>query len=594
MYLWIYCRFVSDCCGTIVPMYIESVPNRNSPPCVLLRESRREGRKVVKRTLLNLTSWPSELVEDFRRLLKGGRVVDDLSQAFEVVRSLAHGHVAAVWGTLRKIGLLGLLGRRPSRPRSLAAAMIAARILEPRSKLATARGLDRRTATGTLSRVAGVEDATAEDLYEALDWLLARQPAIEKELARRHLDEGGLVLYDLTSTYFEGRRCPLARLGYSRDGKKGKPQIVVGLICNREGCPVAVEVFEGNTADPSTLASQVRKIRRRFGLRRVVVVGDRGLITSARIREDLDAEEGLGWITALRAPQIARLLDRGALPASLFDERDLAEIVTPDFPGERLVVCRNPFLADERARKRDELLRATEAELTRIGEAVARPKRALRGKAKIGLRAGGVLNKFKMGKHFELEIGDDFFRCRRKASQIEREASLDGVYVVRTSVGADEMEADEVVGCYKGLSVVERAFRCCKTVDLKLRPVYHRLPDRVRAHVFVCMLGYHVEWHMRRSLAPILFDDDDRRAAARMRRSVVAPAKRSPGAELKARTRQTPDGLPVHGFQTLLADLATIVQDTIQPNLPGAGSFLKTTVPSPLQQRALDLLGVRV
>jgi hypothetical protein len=401
----------------MVPMYIESVPNRNSPPCILLRESRREGRRVVKRTLLNLTSWPSELVEDFRRLLKGGRVVEDLSQAFEVVRSLAHGHVAAVWGTLRKIGLLGLLGRRPSRPRNLAAAMIAARILEPRSKLATARGLDRRTAAGTLSRVARVEDATAEDLYEALDWLLRRQPAIEKELARLHLDEAGLVLYDLTSTYFEGRRCPLARLGYSRDGKKGKPQIVVGLICNREGCPVAVEVFEGNTADPSTLASQMRKIRRRFGLRRVVLVGDRGLITSARIREDLDAEKGLGWITALRAPQIALLLDRGELPASLFDERDLAEIVTPDFPGERLVVCRNPFLADERARKRDELLRATEAELTRIGEAVARPKRALRGKAKIGLRAGRVLNKFKMGKHFELEIGDDFFRFRRKSSQ---------------------------------------------------------------------------------------------------------------------------------------------------------------------------------
>jgi transposase len=575
-------------------MYIESVPNRNSPPCILLRESRREGRKVVKRTLLNLTSWPPELIEDFRRLLKGGRVVEDLSQAFEVVRSLAHGHVAAVWGTLRKIGLLSLLGRRPSRPRSLAAALIAARVLEPRSKLATARGLDRRTAASTLSRVAGVEDATAEELYAALDWLLERQPAIEKQLARLHLDEGDLVLYDLTSAYFEGRRCPLARLGYSRDGKKGKPQIVVGLICNREGCPVAVEVFEGNTADPSTLSAQIDKLRRRFGLRRVVVVGDRGLITSARIREDLSAEEGIDWITALRAPQIARLLDRGELPASLFDERDLAEISSPEFPGERLVVCRNPFLADERARKREELLQATEAELSRIVQAVERPRRALRGKAKIGLRAGRVLHKFKMGKHFELEIGDDFFRFRRKSAQIEREASLDGIYVVRTSVPAKQMSADQVVGSYKGLSVVERAFRCTKTMDLKLRPIYHRLPDRVRAHVFLCMLAYYVEWHMRQSLAPILFDDDDRRAAARMRRSVVAPAERSPSAQLKARTRLTQDGLPVHSFPTLLADLATIVQNTVQPKLPGADSFLKTTVPSPLQQRALDLLGVRL
>lgn len=576
-------------------MYIESVPNRNSPPCILLRESRREGRKVVKRTLLNLTSWPSELVEDFRRLLKGGKVVDELSKAFEVVRSLPHGHVAAVWGTLRKIGLLALLGRRPSRRRNLAAAMIAARLLEPRSKLATARGLDPETCTNTLGRVAGVvEGATAEELYAALDWLLSRQPFIEKKLADLHLAEGSLILYDLTSTYFEGRHCPLARLGYSRDGKKGKLQIVVGLICNQKGCPVAVEVFEGNTADPSTLQSQIHKIRRRFGLQRVVVVGDRGLITSARIREDLKAEEGIGWITALRAPQIARLLDQGLLQSSLFDERDLAEITTDDFPGERLVVCRNPLLAEQRARKRAELLEATEAELSKIVQAVERPKRALRGKAKIGLRAGKVLNKFKMGKHFELEIGEDFFRFRRKQSQIEREASLDGIYVVRTSVTADQMSADQVVGCYKGLSVVERAFRCSKTVDLKLRPIYHRLPDRVRAHVFLCMLAYYVEWHMRQSLAPILFDDDDKQAAARMRRSVVAPAQRSLSARRKASSKKTKDGFPVHSFQTLLADLATIVQDTVQPKIPGADSFLKTTVPTPVQQRALDLLGVRL
>ena len=577
-----------------VPMYIESVPNRNSPPCILLRESRREGRKVVKRTLANLTSWPPRLVEDFRRLLKGGSVVGDLREAFRVVRSLPHGHAAAVWGTLRKVGLLALLSRRPSRQRSLAAAMIAARILDPRSKLATARGLGRQTRTSTLPRLASIEDATAEDLYAALDWLLSRQGFIEKKLAEAHLAEGSLVLYDLTSTWFEGRRCPLARLGYSRDGKKGKLQIVVGLICSREGCPVAVEVFEGNAGDPSTLASQIRKLRRRFGLRRIIVVGDRGLITSARIREDLAPQEGIEWITALRAPQIGRLLDQGHLQLSRFDERDLAEISSPDFPGERLVVCRNPLLADERGRKRDRLLDATEAQLGKIAQAVQRPNRPLRGKGEIGLRAGKVLNKFKVGKHFELEIGDDFFRFRRKEAQIQREASLDGIYVVRTSVPEEQMDAPEVVGCYKGLSVVERAFRCHKTVDLKLRPIYHRLPDRVRAHVFLCMLAYYVEWHMRQSLAPVLFDDDDKGTAARLRTSVVAPARRSPSALRKARTKKTEDGLPVHSFQTLLADLATIVQDTIQPSIPGAEPFLKATVPTPVQQRALDLLGVRL
>ena len=575
-------------------MYIESVPNRSSPPCILLRESRREGKKVVKRTLLNMTSWPPALVENFRRLLKGGNVVDDLQKAFRVARSLPHGHVAAVWGTLRKVGLLALLSRRPNRQRSLAAAMIAARILDPRSKLATARGLGRQTRGSTLSRIAAIQDATAEDLYEALDWLLSRQQAIEKKLAKAHLSEGSLVLYDLTSTYFEGRRCPLAQRGYSRDGKKGKLQIVIGLICTREGCPVAVEVFEGRTADPSTLASQIRKLRRRFGLRRLVVVGDRGMITSARIREDLAPEEGIGWITALRAPQIGRLLDQGHLQLSLFDERDLAEVTSPDFPGERLMVCRNPLLADERARKRKELLRATEAQLDKIAQAAQRPKRPLRGKGEIGLRAGRVLNKFKMGKHFELEIGDDFFRYRRKEAQILREASLDGIYVVRTSEPQERMSAAEVVGSYKGLAVVERAFRCHKTVDLKLRPIYHHLPDRVRAHVFLCMLAYYVEWHMRQSLAPVLFDDDDKETAAKLRGSIVAPARRSPRAQRKARTKKTEDGLPVHSFQTLLVDLATIVQDTIQPNIPGVDPFYKTTVPTPVQRRALDLLGVRL
>jgi hypothetical protein len=575
-------------------MYIESVPNRNSPPCILLRESRRVGRKVIKRTIANLTSWPPKLVENFHRLLKGGTVVDNLEEAFQVVRSLPHGHVAAVWGTLRKVGLLALLSRRPSRQRSLVAAMIVARILDPRSKLATARGLGRDTQVSTLPQLAQIGEASAEELYAALDWLLSRQEFIEKKLAQTHLSEAGLVLYDVTSSYFEGRCCPLARLGYSRDGKPGKPQIVVGLICTREGCPVAVEVFEGNTADPATLPSLIVKLRGRFGLRRVIVVGDRGLITSARIREDLAPQEGIAWITSLRAPQIARLIDHGHLQLSLFDTRDLAEISSPDFPGERLIVCRNPLLADQRRRKRDQLLEATEAQLNHILRAVQRPKRPLRGKAKIGLRIGKMLNKFKMGKHFQLEIGEDFFRFRRKQPQIQRETSLDGIYVVRTSLPPEQMAAVEVVESYKGLSVVERAFRSHKTVDLKLRPIHHRLPDRVRAHVFLCMLAYYVQWHMRQRLAPLLFDDDDKETAARLRGSIVAPARRSPTALHKARTRKTEDGLPVHSFQTLLADLATIIQDTIQPNLKGVPPFLKTTVPTPLQQKALDLLGIKL
>ncbi len=575
-------------------MYIESVPNRNSPPCVLLRESYRQEGKVRKRTLANLTSWPEHLVEGLRCLLKGGTAVPELGESLRIVRSRPHGHVAAVWGTLRSIGLLELLDRAPSRLRSLAAALIAARVLEPRSKLATARGLDEDGGSSTLAQEAGIGTAEADELYAALDWLLERQQRIEAKLAERHLEEGSLVLYDLTSCWFEGRTCELAQPGYSRDGKKGKPQIVIGLLCSRSGCPTAVQVFEGSTADPATLSSQIAKLRERFGLRQVVLVGDRGLITSRRIREDLAPQQGLGWITALRAPQIRRLADQGHLQLSLFDQRELAEIESPDFPGERLIVCRNPLLAHRRARKRQELIEATQGELERIAQAVSRPKRPLRGKDKIGLRAGKVLNRFKMGKHFELNIGEDCFSFRLLEHSVEREVELDGLYALRTNLPAKELDSQEAVGHYKGLSEVERAFRSLKTAELRIRPIHHRLADRVRAHVFLCMLAYYLQWHMRRRLAPLLFDDHDKETARRRRSCCVAPAKRSRKGQLKAARKRTEDGLPAHSFRTLLADLATIVRNTVQPDLPGARTFEKTTLPSPLQQRVFELLKVRL
>lgn len=463
--------------------------------------------------------------------------------------------------------------------------MIVARILEPGSKLATARGLADETLASTLGEGLGLRACTADELYEAMDWLLPRQEKIEAALAQRHLGERTLALYDVTSTYFEGRHCPLARFGHSRDGKRDKLRIAFGVLTNAEGCPVAVEVFEGNTADPKTLGAAVAKLRARFGLERVVVVGDRGMLTSARIREDLQpAAPGLEWITALR--------DAGTLQLSLFDQRDLAEITDPAYPGERLIACRNPLLAEERARQRGDLLAATERELTRIHLATQRSRRPLAGKVAIALRVGRVLGRFKMKKHFRLAITDAGFSFARDQTRIEREAALDGVYIVRTSVPAEVLAGERVVESYKGLSVVERAFRCLKTVDLKVRPIHHHLEDRVRTHVFLCLLAYYIEWHMRRALAPVLFDDDDRAAARAQRSSIVAPAQRSSRALRKAATKRTDDGGPVHSFHTLLHDLATIAKNRIQPKDSLAPAFEVITRPTPFQQRALDLLGV--
>jgi transposase len=570
-------------------MYIESVPNRGSPPAILLRESFRDQGRVRKRTLANLSAWPSALVEGFRTLLKGGVAV--AADGIRIRRALPHGHAAAVLGTIRAIGLDRPLGR-PSDKRlaPVAIALIASRLVSPASKLATARDLAADTACSSLGRLLGLGAVDETELYRALDWLGARQTAIETALARRHLKDGALVLYDVSSSWLEGRCCELARFGYSRDGKKGKLQIVYGLLCAADGCPVAVEVFEGNTADPTTLSTQIDKLKERFGLSRVVLVGDRGMITSARIRDELKPA-GLDWITALRAPQIRTLRDTGAFQLSLFDERDLAEITAPEFPGERLVVCKNPLLAEERARKREDLLQATEAALAKLADRIARGT-GPRGQDKIARAVGRIENRYKLAKLFDIAVAADGFTFARNPDRIAAEARLDGFYVIRTSVEDKALAANDVVGAYKGLARVERAFRSLKTVDLHIRPIHHWLAPRVRAHVFLCMLACHVEWHMRERLKPMLFDDDDPTAAARERASIVAPAQPSPAALRKRASKVTADGLPVHSFQSLLRDLATCTLNEMTTTLNEAYSFTLVATPTPIQAQAFARLAV--
>ena len=573
---------------TFVPMYIATIPNRNSPPAVLLRESYREGGKVKKRTLANLSALAPQHVEVLRRALKGQTLVP-AEGAFEILRSRPHGHVAAVLGTARKLGLAEILSGRRQRMRDLALAMIVARVLEPASKLATARQLGTDTLSSTLGEILDVGEAEADDLYEAMDWLVKGQGRIEKKLARRHLKEGDLVLWDVTSSYFEGRHCPLARLGYSRDGRRDRSQVVFGVLTTADGCPVAVEAFPGNTADPQTLGAAVERLRNRFQLDHMVMVGDRGLVTQARIDQDL-RPQGIRWVSSLRAPQIRKLWQEGPLQLSLFDQQDLAEITSSDFPGERLIACRNPFLAEERARKREDLLQATEGELEKVRAATLRERRPLRGKAQIGLRVGKVLGRYKVGKHFRLEIAENQLDFARDAERIEEEAALDGIYVVRTSVAAETLSAEEAVRTYKRLSVVERAFRAHKTSGLQVRPIHHRREDRVRAHLFLCMLAYYVQWHMEQQWAPLLFADHEPAEAEARRASVVGPAQRSQAAEQKAQRKKTADGLPVHSFRTLLKDLGTLTLNTLA--VGDHISYQQISRPTVLQQRALDLLGV--
>jgi transposase len=572
-------------------MYIEAVPNRNSPPAILLRESYREGGKVRKRTLCNLSDWPTAHVEGLRGVLKGGIVIAPERDAFTVTRSLPHGHAALVLGTARNIGLDGFIGPDGNRCRDLVLAMIVARIIDPGSKLALARTLSPDTGASSLGTILGLGEVDEDELYAALDWLRERQSAIETALAKRHLKNGTLVLYDVSSSYMEGNCCPLAHRGYSRDGRKGTLQIVYGLLCAPDGCPVSIEVFDGNTGDPKTLAVQVEKLKQRFGLDHMVLVGDRGMITQARLTEDVKAA-GLDWITALRGPAIKDLMASGVLQLSLFDERDMASITSPDFPAERLIVCRNPDLAAKRAHKRQALLEATERDLARIRVAVARRRNPLRGATEIALAVGAVVEKHKMRKHFDLDITDTKLTFARKTEAIAAEAATDGIYIVRTNLSPEVLDDAAAVRSYKSLSQVERAFRCIKTVDLQVRPVHHWLADRVRAHVFLCMLAYYLEWHMRQKLAPLLFDDMDKEAAEAARKSVVAKAQRSPSARKKQSTGVTPEGLPVHSFRTLLADLATLARNTIvtavTPDLP----LTVFTRPTAVQLRAFELLDV--
>jgi transposase len=569
-------------------MYIDTVPNRNSPPAVLLREAWREGNKTRKRTLANLSDWPPEKIETFRRLLCDERLISP-HDLFATQRSLPHGQVEAILEMIGKLELDRLISAQRCRERDLVVAMVAQRLISPASKLATTHHWH----TTTLAEELGVAEASENDLYQAMDWLLERKERIEKKLAARHLREGGLVLYDVSSSFYEGRTCPLAQFGHDRDGKKGLPIIVYGVMTNGDGCPVAVEVYPGNTGDPTTVADQIEKLRERFGLSQVVMVGDRGMLTQPQI-DKLKQHPGFGWITALTSTAIRELVKQGALQLSLLDQKNLAEITAPDYPGERLMVCHNPVLEEERRRKREALLEATEKSLEQIGKEVARRKKKSLTAAEIGLKVGKVLGRYKMGKHFACKIGEGRFAWSRRAQSIEQEEKLDGIYVLRTSEPVERLSAEDTVRSYKSLAEVERAFRCLKGIDLLVRPIRHRSEDRVPAHIFLCVLAYYVEWHLRRAWAPLLFEDEER-WEERKRRDPILPAKPSASAQRKKRSHQTVDGLPVHSFQGLLSELANRARVTYalksgkseeMTNL----TFRQVTEPTPVQARANELV----
>jgi len=569
-----------------VVMHIEAVPNRGSHPTILLRQSYREGSRVRKRTIANLTPLPPDVIEILRRALRGEKLVP-CDQAFAIERSIPHGHVKAILGTIRKIGLDTIIASKRSRERDLVVAMIAERLLHGRSKLASTRLWHSTTLAEELS----VQDANVDELYEAMDWLLQRQKRIEKKLAARHLGEGSHVFYDISSSYYEGHTCPLARRGHNRDGKKGKPIIVYGLLTDSEGRPVAVEVYPGNTGDPSTVGDQVDKLRNRFGISRVVLVGDRGMLTQAQI-EKLKAYPQLGWISALRSESIHQLVEDKELQLSLFDTQNLAEITSAEFPGERLVACFNPLLADKRARTRKELLSATEKQLQGIANEVARRTKKPLLTDEIALKVGKVINRYKVEKHFRLHIEDNLFRWERDEASIEQETALDGIYVIRTSEPKKRLSAKDTVRSYKNLAQVELGFRCLKGIDIRVRPIHHSTDPRVRAHVLLCFLAYYVEWHMREALGSLLFDDQEL-AADRWTRDPVAQAKPSDSATRKKVERRTPDGFPVHSFDTLLEELGTLCRNRcrIQAD-PSGTTFTQDTQPTELQARVFDLLGL--
>jgi transposase len=548
----------------------------------LLRRSYREDGKVKNETLGNLSHLPKSLIDIIRRSLQGETFVP-VASAFEVLDSRSHGPVQAVALAMQRLGFAALIASKPSRERDLVCAMVAARIIAPQTKLATTRWWH----TTTLAEHFRVTDATEDELYVAMDWLLAGQSRIQKKLAARHLHEDSLVLYDLSSSYFEGKTCPLAQRGYSRDGKKGKAQVNYGLLTDARGCPVAVSVYPGNTADPQTLMPEIDRLRHDFGLAQLVMVGDRGMIAHKAIKV-LREQEGIDWITALKSGAIRALMDQGQLQLGLFDERNLFEFTQPDYPGERLVACRNPQLAALRAHKREDLLQATEKNLEKVRAMVQAGR--LRGQDKIGVRVGKVINQYKVAKHFTLDIQDRSFAFQRQAQSIAAEAALDGLYVIRTSLPATRMAAEDCVRHYKSLAQVERAFRTLKSIDLRIRPIHHRLADRVRAHIFVCMLAYYVEWYLREAWRELLFADTDQ--AAKATRDPVAPARRSAAAERKASTRTLEDGTAAHSFATLMDELSTIVRNTCQTPQAGfdTNTFEVVTTANPKQRRALELI----
>jgi len=567
----------------IAPMYIETVPNRNSPPAVLLREGWREGKKTRKRTLANLSAWPQEKIAIFRRLLRDEPMVSP-QDLLTTRQTLPHGHVEAVRAMIRRLGLDSLIASQRCRERDLVVGMIVQRLISPCSKLATTR----QWHSTTLAEESGVEEASEDALYQAMDWLLARQERIEKKLAARHLQNGGLVLYDVTSSSYEGRTCPLAQFGHNRDGEKGLPIIVYGVMTNGDGCPVAVEVYAGNTGDPKTVSAQVEKLRGQFRLERGVMGGDRGMLTQPQINKL--KERGLGWITALTSGAIRELVAKGALQLSLLDQKNLAEITSPDYPGERLMACHNPLLEEERARKRQALLAATEKKLTGIAQDVARRKKKLYTAAEIGLKVGKVLGRYKVGKHFACKIGEGSFTWSRREDVIEREAKLDGIYVIRTSEPVERLSAADTVRSYKRLAEVERAFRCLKGIDLLVRPIRQRTEARVPAHIFLCLLAYYVEWHLRRAWAPLLFEDEER-YQERERRDPVLATQPSASAQAKKRSQETVDGLRVQNFQSLMAELASRARVTYElKSADPAATFQQVPPPTPLQARACELI----
>ena len=563
-------------------MHIDIVPNRGARPTYLLRESYRDGTRIRKRTLANLSALSEEQIESMRAVLRG-ETLRRAGDLLEVVRSLPHGHVQAVSMAMNRLGFAQLLGTRACPERDLVCAMVAARVLAPHTKLATTRWWN----TSTLAAHFGVECADEDALYNAMDWLLARQGAIEKKLAARHLHTGDMALYDLSSSYFEGKSCPLAKLGYSRDGKRGKLQVNYGLLTDRRGCPVAVSVYEGNVSDPQTLLPQVLRLKRDFAIDEVVLVGDRGMISQTAV-EQLRTYEGLAWITALKSAQIRQLVEAGSIQMGLFDARNLFEITHPDFPDERLVVCRNEARGRLRAHKREALLAATREALEKVRAMVERGR--LRTAGAIGVRVGKVLNTFKMAKHFELDIGERHFGFTVNATAVKAEAALDGLYVIRSPLPATQMDSAELVRAYKALTAVERAFRTLKTVNLRIRPIHHRTEDRVRAHIFLCVLAYYVEWCMREAWRGLLFADEDQ--AAKAARDPVVPARRSPAALRKASTRQLADGKPAHSFRTLLDELSTVTSNTCRPRASGeeAPTFEIVTTANPKQAHALELI----